>query len=120
MEDFNLDSPTPKQRERMDAFFATLFALNSREHAAIENVIPMTQDLFDSIVDKCIGAEFDGFICDFMLKYPEFLQIHAERIEAELAKLPDPGCRELTPEETQAAWEKLCERIRAKFGEDAI
>ena len=33
---------------------------------------------------------------------------------------PDVELPEMTPEEQQASWEKLCARIREEFGEDAI
>ena len=47
--------------------------------------------------------------------------VYGQKLEKELdEKYPDTELPEETPEERQAAWERLCARIRAEFGEDAI
>lgn len=112
---FDYDALTSEQKERLQSFFAVTFALNEKELEAIDGVTPMTQELFDSIVDKCTGCEFDAFIYALLLKYPEFLKNHAERIEAELDAKPMPeGWHDPSPEKMQEEWEKLCACIREK------
>ena len=53
--------------------------------------------------------------------YPDLTDVYGQKLEKELdEKYPDTELPEETPEERQAAWERLCARIRAEFGEDAI
>ncbi|MGN8943777.1 hypothetical protein ACTNEF_01455 [Bariatricus sp. HCP28S3_E4] len=117
----NPDELTPEQRKGLISFFAVTFTMDERELDAIDGIIPMTQELFDSIVDKCIGSEFDGFFYDFLLQYPDFLIDHANQVEMELEQMPLPkDWHDPTPEETEASWQRLCARIREEYGEDAI
>ena len=44
--------------------------------------IPMTQEIFDSIMKKReeIGEEAEDLSLQLMLKYPDFLEVNARRI----------------------------------------
>ena len=77
MTDWN--SLTKEQKERILSFFAETIAMTDEESEAIDGLRPMTQELFDSIADKCIGVIFDGFIYDFLRKYPDFLMRYEEK-----------------------------------------
>lgn len=117
----NLDKLTSEQRERIRSFLAVTLTMDAEELDAIDGRIPMTQELFDRIVDKCVGSEFDAFFYDFLVKYPDYTEAYAAKMEKELEKIPDPEeWYEETPEETEASWQRLCARIREKYGEDAI
>lgn len=121
MDMLDFDKLTSDQEERLREFFAVTLTMNETEWKAVDGMIPMTQELFDSIVDKCGSDDLDRFFLDFASKYPDFLKAHTEKIEAELKEhLSTENWHEPTPEEDRAAWEKLCVRIRAKYGEDAI
>lgn len=67
----------------LSEFLEMTFRLTEEELRAVDHMIPMTQELFDSIVDKCAGMETDNFFFKFIGEYPEFLEIYAERIEQE-------------------------------------
>lgn len=53
---------------------------------AIDGVIPMTQEIFDSIMKRReeAGPVLEDLWTDVFLKYPEFAWIHAEKLAAEL------------------------------------
>lgn len=110
---------TDRQKERLDEFVREAIYLSEEENAAIEHQIPMTQELFEQCVGHCveIGAYF-RLTC-LLNEYFYFADEYVKKIEEEVEngdiEIPEP-----TPEELEAGWQKLCKRIRAEFGEDAI
>lgn len=114
---------TDKELKNLWSFIVESMELTDEENAAIEHVIPMTQELYDSILDKCneIGSDVDNLFFRMLREYPDFMSNYADRLEAELnEKYPDDLFPESTPEELEASWQDLCRRIRAKYGENAI
>lgn len=104
-------------------FLVETFEFSHEQLAAIDYQIPMTQKIYDSILDRCmeIGSGADRIFYRMLLEYPDFLSVYANRIEQEVnERYPDIDFPEQTPEELQAGWEDLCRRIREKYGEDAI
>lgn len=81
----------------------------------------MTQEIYDSILDRCteIGSDADELFFRMLSEYPEFMCDYADELLKEVENadidLPEP-----TPEEHEFLWQELCEKIRAKYGEDAI
>lgn len=75
------------------------------------------EELFEIVILN-IGVEENieafNFLCN---KYPELMNAYVEKIEKELE---DSNMPEITDEELKASWEKLCARIRAEYGENAI
>ena len=114
---------TKEQIENVKSFFFFFFAFNEEQLAAIDGLIPMTQEVFESILERCneLGSAADKIFYRLLKDYPDLTDVYGQKLEKELdEKYPDTELPEETPEERQAAWERLCARIRAEFGEDAI
>ena len=104
-------------------FLVETFEFSDEQLAAIDCQIPMTQKLYDSILDRCmeIGSSVDNLFYRLLVEYPDFMTVYANRMEQEVEeKYSDIDFPESTPEELQAGWEDLCRRIRERYGEDAI
>lgn len=110
-------------KDNMRYFLVETFEFSDEQLAAIDCQIPMTQKLYDSILDRCmeIGSDSDRIFYRLLLEYPDFLSVYADRIEREVnERYPDIDFPQQTSEEMQAGWEDLCRRIRERYGEDAI
>ena len=70
--------------KNLSEFLELTIRLTEEELEAVDHMIPMTQELFDSIVDKCAWMDTEEFFFRFIDEYPEFLEIHAKQIEEEL------------------------------------
>ena len=104
-------------------FLIETFEFTDEQLAAIDYQIPMTQEIYSSILDRCmeLGAAADDLFNRMLLEYPEFLAIYAQRIEGEgEEKYAGKGLPESSPEQLRFGWEVLSRRIREKYGEDAI
>ena len=110
---------TEKELKGFWSFLVETFEFTEEQNDAIDHQIPMTQELFDSIMDRCmeLGSDVDGLFFRLMKEYEEFSNVYADRIieEAKDVELP-----EWTEEEKAIQKEKLYAKIRAKYGEDAI
>lgn len=110
---------TEKQFENLWSFIVEAMEFTDEENSVIEHVIPMTQELFDSIMDKCmeIGSDVEPLFFRLMKEYEEFSDVYADKIIEETKDVATP---EWTEEEKEIQKEKLYARIRAEYGEDAI
>lgn len=81
--------------------------------------MPMTQELFKTIIDKCneIGHDVDPLFYCLLDEYPKFMSVYADKINEEIK---DMEHYTLSEEEWAIQKEKLYARIRAEYGEDAI
>lgn len=107
--------------KRLCKFFIEIFEFTDEQLAAIDYQIPMTQEIYNSVLDRCmeLGTAADDLFNRMLLEYPDFMSVYAQRIEDEVnEKYVD--IPESSPEELDAGWEDLCRRIREKYGEDAI
>ena len=114
---------TKEQMKNLNCFLIETFAFTEEQKDAIDQQIPMTQEIFDSIIDRCneLGSVADPIFFRLLRQYPDFTDVYGGRIAKELdEKYGDLKLPEETPEERKASWEKLCARIRKEFGEDAI
>ena len=105
------------------SFLVETFEFSDKQLAAIDYQIPMTQEIYDSILDRCmvLGSSVDNLFYRLLVEYPDFMTVYTNRIEQEVEeKYSDIDFPESTPEELQAGWEDLCRRIRERYGEDAI
>ena len=110
-------------KDNLRYFLVETFEFSDEEQLAIDKQIPMTQKIYDSILDRCmeIGSGADRIFYRMLLEYPDFLSVYANRIEQEVnERYPDIDFPQQTPEELQAGWEDLCRRIRERYGDDAI
>ena len=110
---------TEKEFKKLWSFIVESMEFTDEENAAIEHVIPMTRELFNSIIDKCneIGSDVDPLFHRLLIEYQDFMAVYADRIEEEVKDVELP---EISEEEWEIQREKLYARIRAEYGEDAI
>ena len=94
-------------------FKALVFLLDQEEVDAVLGAVPMTQELCDSILDKCAGHHVEEFFCETLSKYPEFLRESAKKIESELEEQPvSEGYYVVSPEDDELLWKKVYEEIK--------
>lgn len=110
---------TEKEFKNLWSFIVESMEFTDEENAAIEHVIPMTQELFNSIIDKCneIGSDVDPLFYRMLDEYKDFMCVYADKIEKEVEDVELPTLSEEQWEENK---QKLYARIREKYGEDAI
>lgn len=110
---------TDKELKNLWSFIVESMEFTDEQNAAIEHVIPMTQEIYDSILDKCneIGSDVNPLFYRMLEEYPDFMCAYADKIDAELGEIEHYT---LSDEEWALQREKLYARIRAEYGEDAI
>lgn len=90
------------------------FEFTDEQLTAIDYQIPMTQEIYDSVLDRCmeLGTDADDLFYRMLLEYPDFLSVYAQKIEDEVnQKYADIDIPEFSPEEIDVGWEDLCRRI---------
>lgn len=105
------------KKDGLRNFLLEVFEFSDEEQLAIDRQQPMTQELFNSCIDKCMNFGIDELFYRLLEEYPEFVTEYAKRIEEEIQDVELP---ERTPEQEAASWERLCEKIRELYGENAI
>ena len=110
---------TQQELKNFWSFLVETFEFTEEQTAAIDHQVPMTQEMYNSIMERCmnLGEEVEPLIRRMIEEFSEFADVYAENIvrEAEEANLPT-----LTPEDSERMREELYAKIRAKYGEDAI
>lgn len=103
-------------------FLLKIFELTDEQLAAIDYQIPMTQAIYNSILDRCteLGAMSDDLFFSLLNEYPEYLSIYDQKIKDEMSKkyraidIPESSLREL-----RIGKEVLCRRIKEKYKEES-
>ena len=100
-----------KYPEEVNEFFKVLFALSDEQTAAMDKVIPMTQELFE----KLMSVDAIRSCMKLMEEYPEFTDTMTENIMNEL-DLTEEDFQPLSEEESRAGLQALKERIARETG----
>lgn len=103
-----------KYPKEVDEFFRVTFALSDEQAAAIDHVIPMTQELFESCLDKLMSVDAIRSSMKLMEEYPEFTDTMTQNIMNELDLTED--FQPLSEEESRAGLQALKERIARETG----
>lgn len=114
---------TNEQMEILKSFLLETFAFTDEQTAAMDQQIPMTQEIFESILERCneLGSAADKIFYRLLKEYPDFTDVYGQKLEKEVnERCPSTEFPGETPEKRQASWERLCARIRAELGENAI
>lgn len=112
-----------KMNKGLYNFLIETFEFTEEQIAAMDNQIPMTQEIYNSILDHCmeLGAAAEDLFNRMLIEYPDFLEVYAQKIEDEVnEKCKDVDIPASSPEELNAGLEDLYQRIRKKYGEGAI
>ena len=91
--------------------------------AAIDYQIPMIQEIYDSVLDRCmeLGTVANDLFNRMLLELSDFMLVYAQKIEDEMnEKYADIDIQESSQEELDVGWEDLCRRILEKYGEDVL
>lgn len=104
-----------KYPEEVNEFFKVLFALSDEQTAAMDKVIPMTQELFESCFEKLMSVDAIRSCMKLMEEYPEFTDTMTENIMNEL-DLTEEDFQPLSEEESRAGLQALKERIARETG----
>lgn len=107
-----------KINKRLCKFFIEIFEFTDEQLAAIDYQIPMTQEIYDSVLDRCmeLGTAADDLFYRMLLEYPDFLSVYAQKIEDEVnEKYADIDIPESSPEELDAGWEDLWYTVNHEY-----
>ena len=110
---------TLEQKQKLLTLPAELKHFTQTQWAAIYGIVPMTQELFDSIQLKRLkaGEELESAALDTFLKYPEFALNYSSRLENALSTSNTISSDD-TEENFKQLYEKMRHSIYAKFQYD--
>ena len=110
---------TLEQKQKLLTLPAELKHFTQTQWAAIYGIVPMTQELFDSIQLKRlkVGEELESAALDTFLKYPEFALNYSSRLESDLITSNTISSDDVE-ENFKQLYEKMRHSIYAKFQYD--
>ena len=110
---------TLEQKQKLLTLPAELKHFTQTQWAAIYGIVPMTQELFDSIQLKRlkVGEELESAALDTFLKYPEFALNYSRRLESDLITSNTISSDD-AEENFKQLYEKMRHSIYAKFQYD--
>ena len=114
-----LEELTLEQKQKLLTLPAELKHFTQTQWAAIYGIVPMTQELFDSIQLKRLkaGEELESAALDTFLKYPEFALNYSSRLESDLITSNTISSDD-AEENFKQLYEKMRHSIYAKFQYD--
>lgn len=110
---------TLEQKQKLLTLPAELKHFTQTQWAAIYGIVPMTQELFDSIQLERLkaGEELESAALDTFLKYPEFALNYSSRLESDLITSNTISSDDVE-ENFKQLYEKMRHSIYAKFQYD--
>ena len=68
-----------KINKRLCKFFIEIFEFTDEQLAAIDYQIPMTQEIYNSVLDRCmeLGTAADDLFNRMLLEYPDFIDANS-------------------------------------------
>ena len=77
---------TREQMENLKSFLLETFAFTEEQNDAMDKQIPMTQEIFESIVERCneLGSAADKIFYRIIMEYPDMTDIYGGKIAKEL------------------------------------
>ena len=106
---------TLEQKQKLLTLPAELKHFTQTQWAAIYGIVPMTQELFDSIQLERLkaGEELESAALDTFLKYPEFALNYSSRLESDLIT-----SNTISSDDTEENFKKLYEKMRHSIYEE--
>ena len=100
---------TLEQKQKLLTLPAELKHFTQTQWAAIYGIVPMTQELFDSIQLKRLkaGEELESAALDTFLKYPEFALNYSSRLESTLST-----SNTISSDDAEKKFKQLYEKMR--------
>ena len=106
---------TLEQKQKLLTLPAELKHFTQTQWAAIYGIVPMTQELFDSIqLERLkVGEELESAALDTFLKYPEFALNYSSRLESDLIT-----SNTISSDDAEENFKKLYEKMRHSIYEE--
>ena len=106
---------TLEQKQKLLTLPAELKHFTQTQWAAIYGIVPMTQELFDSIqLERLkVGEELESAALDTFLKYPELALKYISRLESDLIT-----SNTISSDDTEENFKKLYEKMRHSIYEE--
>lgn len=100
---------TLEQKQKLLTLPAELKHFTQTQWAAIYGIVPMTQELFDSIQLERLkaGEELESAALDTFLKYPEFALNYSSRLESTLST-----SNTISSDDAEENFKQLYEKMR--------
>lgn len=97
---------TDYSTDKLEEFLKVTIQMPEEELKALEGVEPMTQQLFESCIEKCIRLGAKRQFQELVEKYSEMFQTYAEKL--------GENVKELSPEslQTDSVWKNLVALIK--------
>lgn len=92
---------TKEHLKNLKSFWLETFAFTEEQNDAMDKQIPMTQELFESIIERCdkLSSEADNILYQLLKEYPDLTRIYGAKIEKEMEEwYPDVELPEEKPE----------------------
>lgn len=88
IEDMDSKELAELELKALQALVTESIMFTEEENYAIDHIVSMTQELFDSIIDKCggIGTKVDSLFFRLLDEYPAFMDVRSSKIEEEVKK----------------------------------
>lgn len=104
-----LEELTLEQKQKLLTLPAELKHFTQTQWAAIYGIVPMTQELFDSIQLERLkaGEELEPAALDTFLKYPEFALNYSSRLESDLIT-----SNTISSDDAEKKFKQLYEKMR--------
>ena len=104
-----LEELTLEQKQKLLTLPAELKHFTQTQWAAIYGIVPMTQELFDSIQLERLkaGEELESAALDTFLKYPEFALNYSSRLESTLST-----SNTISSDDAEKKFKQLYEKMR--------
>ncbi len=98
----------PTKTQKLEEFLRVTVQMSQKQLKAIDGLIPMTQDVFNSCVEKCVKAGARTQYERLISEYPQLFDAYID----EMGKAE----RELSARELQSdpVWQGISARIRPK------
>ena len=110
-----LEELTLEQKQKLLTLPAELKHFTQTQWAAIYGIVPMTQELFDSIQLERLkaGEELESAALDTFLKYPEFALNYSSRLESDLIT-----SNTISSDDAEKNFKQLYEKMRHSIYEE--
>ena len=106
---------TLEQKQKLLTLPAELKHFTQTQWAAIYGIVPMTQELFDSIQLERLkaGEELESAALDTFLKYPEFALNYSSRLESTLST-----SNTISSDDAEKNFKQIYEKMRHSIYEE--
>lgn len=82
-----IDNLNDDEKNKLAEYLKALTLFNETEQAAYLGIIPMTQEIYNSCIDKCMGRNIDSILFHLMDTYPDFIEGYGKLLDKRFGPL---------------------------------